>query len=147
MGVFDVFEPDPPIPCPRCGEHLSDWQGGGVNRFVIWTQGRVAPEGEFGDKRYIPEDELASLRLPERFQLGAHCRNCGRNWEGKGSCVNGIWLELELGDLSEREPVEARAIDGSWRQCTNCSDAWQFVPEGRFAECPSCGVLTRLATG
>jgi hypothetical protein len=57
VGVFDVFDPVAAIPCPKCAVRLTEWQGGGVNRFVIWTQGRATPEGEFGDKQYIPAGE------------------------------------------------------------------------------------------
>ena len=54
-------------------------------------------------------------------------------WLGKG-----IFLKSEV--PSDRA-VPAHVIQEKWRQCSECSDAWEEESNEEFSHCPSCGVL------
>jgi hypothetical protein len=60
-------------------------------------------------------------------------------WLGKG-----IFLKSEV--PSDRV-VPAQVIQEKWRQCSECSDAWEEESSEEFSHCPSCGVLTQLVEG
>lgn len=49
-------------------------------------------------------------------------------------------------EVPAAEAVSARTIQDTWRQCSSCSDAWEEPTSDEFAYCPSCGLLTQLAT-
>lgn len=40
--------------------------------------------------------------------------------------------------------IIAKAIEENWRQCSNCSDAWEEKPENKFSVCPTCRQITEL---
>lgn len=45
-------------------------------------------------------------------------------------------------ELPSPDAVGASKLEGKWRQCSACSDAWEEDDATRFALCPSCGALT-----
>ena len=47
-------------------------------------------------------------------------------------------------ELPSPDAIRATKIDGKWRQCSACSDAWEEDDAIRFCLCPSCGMLTDL---
>ena len=47
-------------------------------------------------------------------------------------------------EIPSPDAVKATKLEGKWRQCSSCSDAWEEADTTRFALCPSCGVLTDL---
>jgi hypothetical protein len=65
------------------------------------------------------------------------------------------WLRLASGEkrileeqVKPRGPVLAASkLEGKWRQCSSCSDAWQEDDGVRFAVCPNCGRLTEMQLG
>lgn len=58
-----------------------------------------------------------------------------------------LGVDLLLGfEFPADEAYCANALDGCWRQCTNCSNAWEENPKVKFSRCPDCGELTRLKT-
>lgn len=42
------------------------------------------------------------------------------------------------------EAVSAITLEGDWRQCSSCSDAWQESRHIQFSRCPLCGQVTEL---
>ena len=42
--------------------------------------------------------------------------------------------------------VVATKVEGCWRQCKNCGNIWEEVPNVEFSRCSNCGEVTRLAT-
>ena len=48
--------------------------------------------------------------------------------------------------LTLDEAATATVLEGNWRQCTKCSDAWEEIPTERLSWCPSCRTLTFVRT-
>ena len=42
------------------------------------------------------------------------------------------------------EMVKAEILEDEWRQCGNCSDAWEVSVSRKIATCPSCNKVTYL---
>jgi hypothetical protein len=40
----------------------------------------------------------------------------------------------------------AKPLEGNWRQCTNCADAWEERRHIQFSLCPGCGNLTEVGS-
>lgn len=147
MGMYDMFEPEPALTCPRCGDSLIGWQGhDGPSELLLWHQGRKAPIGEAAEDVRFSREELSQFRLPDRFGMTTVCSECGYWAYGTGICEDELWIASVHGTHVEDLPVEARTIDEGWRQCSACGDAWQGPSEASFAECPTCRALTHLAT-
>lgn len=52
---------------------------------------------------------------------------------------------LRLGyEAPNDDHIAATVVDGHWRQCSNCSNAWEEFDSVPYARCPSCGELTLL---
>lgn len=60
-----------------------------------------------------------------------------------GRTYLGIGLRLGF-EFPTSEAFEAQIIEGCWRQCANCSNAWQENPRIEYSRCPACGELTKL---
>jgi hypothetical protein len=50
-------------------------------------------------------------------------------------------------EVPSPDAVLATQLDGRWRQCSSCCDAWEEELDDAFAYCPSCGHLTELRAG
>lgn len=59
-----------------------------------------------------------------------------RDWLGKKSFLKS--------EVPMPEAVSAHSLQGNWRQCTSCSDAWEEPLHEEFSYCPGCGALTQL---
>lgn len=46
--------------------------------------------------------------------------------------------------LTEDEAATANPLEGDWRQCTKCWDAWEQPRDETLARCPACQALTLL---
>ncbi|HEY2785138.1 MAG TPA: hypothetical protein VGJ05_09205 [Fimbriiglobus sp.] len=56
-----------------------------------------------------------------------------------------LGVDLLVGfELPTKDAYASTAIEGSWRQCANCSNIWEESPKVEFSRCPKCGELTRL---
>lgn len=150
MGLYDYYEPDPPIDCPKCGGQLSNWQGSdGRPALFVWRQGIAAAieQRVDSDCRVAPE-ELAQFRLPPEFWIyGGECK-CGYQFDDSRFSVrctapDGVWRTAEV----EPPPTAARDVGDGWLQCAECCDVWQKVAGRRLYLCAGCGRLTRLDEG
>lgn len=47
-------------------------------------------------------------------------------------------------EIPSPEALPATPLDGDWRQCSQCCDAWKESESVVFSRCPSCGRLTEL---
>lgn len=47
-------------------------------------------------------------------------------------------------ELPTSDACGAETVEGCWRQCSNCSNAWEENPKTEFSRCPDCGKVTRL---
>lgn len=56
-----------------------------------------------------------------------------------------LGVDLFLGfEFPTDQACEAEIIEGCWRQCGNCKDAWEENPRVVFSRCPGCGEVTKL---
>ena len=150
MGLFDYYEPDPPIECPKCGGHLSGWQGKDVHpALFVWRQGVAAPVDQRvdADVRALPE-RMATFRVsPEFWIYGGECK-CGYHFDDSRFSVrctapDAVWRTAEIEPL----PTTARDVGDGYLQCSECSDVWPKVESRRLYLCPGCGRLTRSQEG
>lgn len=57
------------------------------------------------------------------------------------------WLGVKafLGqEVSSSQMIAAVTLDGNWRQCSGCAEAWEEHDEIEIARCPNCKQLTEL---
>jgi hypothetical protein len=47
-------------------------------------------------------------------------------------------------EVPSPDALPASKLEGNWRQCSNCKDAWEDASEEVFSFCPSCGILTEM---
>ncbi|MEQ9081737.1 MAG: hypothetical protein RLP09_48170 [Sandaracinaceae bacterium] len=146
MGMFDDYEPDPPIACDGCGGELSGWQSkDGPCALLVWREGAASPLRQWADPDCrLPPEALTTLRLESDVELYTTCESCGAPAEATGFLVDGVWQGTVRGHHAGEAPVPATIITGHWRQCSACADAWE-EPARPLAECPHCRTVTRLA--
>lgn len=111
MGMFDSYEPQPPIPCPKCGVHIDGWQGkSGPGALLEWVQGYALPRRR-GDDGAAASSSIAvgEFILPDEFELHTDCGACGTRVEAQGSCEAGVWTRVDLVD-----PLEPPGLPGDW---------------------------------
>ena len=147
MGLFDYYEPNPPIECPKCGGRLTGWQGKDLHpALLVWRQGVAAPIDQRvdPDERALPE-KMATFRVSQKFWIyGGECE-CGYRFDDSRFRVlctapDGVWRTTEI----EPAPTPARDVGGGWIQCSECSDVWQGVAGRHLYLCTGCGRLARL---
>lgn len=97
-------------------EQITEW-----NRWIAERDGDSTPEADDLQKLFSKADEplLDLLEAAESTAVG----------------------QLRL---LEDEAVVAQYLEGTWRQCAQCSDAWEHPIAAPFAFCPSCGSFTAL---
>lgn len=64
--------------------------------------------------------------------------------------VRSEWLgqQARFGDeVPMPEAIPAATIQGNWRQCSGCCNAWEEDPLHTFAICPECNAMTELHEG
>lgn len=146
MGMYDTFQPRPALKCRNCHGPLDGWQGkDGPCLLLDWTQGVPAPTGEGGDFPPIALAERTKLRLPRRFAIYTNCAGCQHNTiYVTGFCVDSAWKFCVFGLHLDANAIPAAPVDGRWRQCSRCTEAWEDDPGVDLSGCPSCGALTTL---
>ena len=92
LGMFDWYEPDPPIKCVSCDAIPNDWQGKeGPNALFVWRQGEPHPIGQRADEP-LAEDDLVKYSLPDRFRFYTICEN-GHELLFQGRTTDGVWTD------------------------------------------------------
>lgn len=143
MGMFDSYEPVPPLQCHSCREPLRRWQGKDSRNLLLqWREGVAEPEAD----PCLPVVDLELIRLPESFSIQGGCDACGWPAHATGFAPNGVWNVTVAGDhVPEEERARAAFIAPSYWQCDECAAHWDEVPGGRSLQaCPGCGVLVEL---
>lgn len=146
MGMFDEYEPAPPLVCATCGEVLSGWQSkDGPCALLVWREGCSSPVGQRADPDCrLPKDKLARFQLATDVEIYTTCVSCRQHAEATGFLVDGVWRGTVRGYHAGERPVPAAIIEGQWRQCSACAEAWE-EPTRPLAECPYCQAVTRLS--
>lgn len=106
LGMFDWYEPVPPVLCPTCGAVTSGWQGkDGPNALFVWRQGFAHPVSQRVDDP-IEDERLREFALPAEFQLWTHCP-AGHELLAEGSSQRGVWTAttLETDEAAIRGPA------------------------------------------
>jgi hypothetical protein len=98
MGMFDYYEPVPPIACPHCGAVLRDWQGKqGPCGLLAWRQGHSKPVGgpdpEPGQESNTTW--LERFSLPDSFEFYSFCE-CNHQTLARGTTESGVWSHSEV---------------------------------------------------
>jgi len=103
MGMFDRYEPMPPVRCPYCGFEIKEWQGKeGPCALYNWRQGVATPVALGFDETADEQCLEVKHRLPEVFWFypsGVGCRYCPT--AGIGRTQEGIWVSTTLVALSD----------------------------------------------
>lgn len=97
MGMFDHFEPVPPIEVD--GVVLSGWQGkAGPCALYIWRQGKASPIEHAVDQEWKEKPAVvAGIRLPEGESLIYTTHPNDKRWINAAILVrNGTWVETRL---------------------------------------------------
>ena len=111
MGMFDWYEPQPPVKCPHCDSTLSGWQGkDGPRGLFEWVQGCAAPARQRVDDEWAATDlARAALRLPEAFEVYTECAACKTWVRALGSCEHDVWTRVAL-----LHPLEQPGLPEGW---------------------------------
>ncbi|MCA9610432.1 MAG: hypothetical protein KC619_32775 [Myxococcales bacterium] len=146
MGMFDEYQPEPPLVCSACGEELSGWQSkDGPCALLVWREGRSSPVDQRADPECrLPMEELAKLGIDADVEIYTTCAGCRRHAEATAILVDGVWRGTVRGRHAGETAVPATVVEGQWRQCSACAEAWEERARP-LAECPYCHALTRLA--
>jgi hypothetical protein len=133
VGMFDWYEPTPPLSCPRCAARLDEWQGkDGECALWVWREGHVDPV----DQRVDPEWRSSGLAAPlrARFEIYTTCSQ-GHHVEAFGEAPDGIWTRTTL--ITAPVPPR-RGASGRWScPCCGCFTLDE-EPPGTFQICPVC---------
>jgi hypothetical protein len=80
MGMYDTYEPQPPLDCPICGAPSLGWQGkDGPCGLFLWRQGHRHPIDQPIDQdARIERDRYRQFTLPRRlhWSVGASTSIC-----------------------------------------------------------------------
>src|SRR3954469_9451146 len=98
MGMFDWYEPRPPLGCPRCGAELKGWQGkSGPCALFECVQGIRVPARQLVDDGVaLSQAEREPLALPDAFEIYTKCVSCNAWIDAHGSCEGGIWTRANF---------------------------------------------------
>ncbi|GAA5484393.1 hypothetical protein [Haloferula sargassicola] len=145
MGLFDWFEPDPPVRCLKCKTGtVHGWQEKhSEHGLFLWRQGIAAPVDQPIDEECkIEEEKRAARRLPQGDDLAIYygdCDQCGTTFPYR--------LRLNFsGDtwtgFQESDDVRfADEIESGWLQCPKCLDAQHLGAGHWMVVCPHCRIL------
>jgi|GEM_PF-3728894 len=154
MGMFDYFEPEPPIDCldPSCTGVLEGWQGKHDEgmALLLWRQGRLAPsEQRVDDEARVDDARFEAFRLARADDIpiyGGACSICDRGVFGKttqrivAKVREHLWIETDFWPPA----VHGERIEDGWIQCRECSEACEVAEGKRLYRCPSCSRVVRI---
>ncbi len=145
MGLFDYFEPDPPIGCLKCKSGVvRGWQcKHSEHALFLWRQGYISPVDQPIDEDCKISDEVRSRkRLPCDEELsiyGGDCDSCGALFP--------FHLDLKFTDVvwtgfTEGKSVKyAAEIEDGWLQCPECMNAFELAHHHFAVACSDCKIL------
>src|SRR5438132_14424342 len=94
--MFDWYEPEPSLVCPRCGKPLVGWQGkdGPCGRF-IWKQGVASPIAHSVDEDCrLTHEELRNKRLRNDVTIYSYCDK--HVVDALAVVHDGVWSKTEI---------------------------------------------------
>jgi hypothetical protein len=100
MGMFDWYQPYPPLSCPVCGIELKEWQGKeGPCALFVWRQGTAGPVDQLVEAECrLSDDRLMGWRLPETFFIYSY--DCERHMVlATGNCTQGTWTSTRIAEV------------------------------------------------
>ena len=111
MGMFDWYEPRPPLACPKCNATLGEWQGkSGPCALFEWVQGLRTPARQVvDDDAALTPAEREQFVLPDDFELYTTCDSCDLWVDAQGSCDAGVWTQTALVN-----PLEPPGLPAEW---------------------------------
>lgn len=150
MGMFDYFDPCPPIHCLKCGTGIVEgWKGYHSKQgLLLWRQNHSAPIDQLVDEVCkASEERRKGWRLPPDEGIYIHhgkCSTCG------STCFFRLFLEF-TGDtwtgFAEGERVRyGKDLGDGWIQCPDCLDAYESHGGQPMAECEACQLFLILKT-
>ena len=97
VGMYDAYEPQPPISCPICGAPSLGWQGkDGPCALFLWRQGSRHPvDQQIDEDVRIDPASYGEFVLPPTFKIIGWCAN-DHLFEATGRAPSGVWAETEL---------------------------------------------------
>jgi hypothetical protein len=100
MGMFDHYQPDPILRCPKCNADLSGWQGkDGPCALFVWKQGEKHPVDQpIDDDVQIDPMERERFTLPETFEIYTSCSQCEQWVEAECRGENYVWTHAVVLD-------------------------------------------------
>lgn len=96
MGMYDEYEPSPPIACPICATPATYQGKDGPNALLLWRQGEKHPVDQpiDADARINPV-RYQEFRLPDAFEISGFCER-GHMFSVVCRCQDGTWTSAEL---------------------------------------------------
>lgn len=151
MGLFDYFEPNPPLKCPKCfkGE-MVEWEGKHSSASLFrWRQGIPYPIAFHVDPEIVPSDfQLSDVRLPQGetiYAYGGVCDSCGFGLPGSFysmviDTIDSVWKDFHFEDGHGNLPIMGQRISPSMIQCSQCCDVF-CSEDSTYAFCEECNRL------
>ena len=145
MGLFDWFEPDPPIRCLECNNGTTvGWQekhsGHGL---FLWRQGSSVPVDQLvDDECRIDLETRNKKRLPTDEGLAIYygkCDTCGATFPYQLPLAfsGDTWI-----GFSESDHVKfGEEVDQGWLQCPKCLVPQKVELEQIMVVCDECKLL------
>jgi len=116
--MFDIYEPEPSLACPWCGQLVKHWQGkGGPCLLLVWHQGERHPVRNDVDEPMDPK-RFSEFTLPPEFDLVGVCPSHD-TVRGVGRCHEGVWDETDIS-----EALAAAADDAERRRIRELRESW-----------------------
>jgi hypothetical protein len=96
MGMFDYYDPQPPVHCPMCQAPLTGWQGKeGPGALLRWRQGALRAVDQLVDDGKLDATARQRVTLPTAFEL--YTTSCDRHWvQAVGRCVGDTWTSTDM---------------------------------------------------
>lgn len=119
MGMFDYYEPEPPLSCPKCGNMLTGWQGkDGPSALFVWRQGHRHPVGQRAGENNV--SDVTGFNLPARVSIYTYCCGNDLSVDAIGDVFDGVWIHTRLVEGDEvdafysHEPKAKRQARKRW---------------------------------
>jgi hypothetical protein len=107
--MYDLYQPQPTIPCPWCGRDIEWWQGkDGPNLLFVWRQHEPHPVDDQSDPQFrIDPSRFVEFSLPENFEIWGRCPEDHLPL-ARCHCVDGVWTDIDLTDAETSAEGDAQ---------------------------------------